>query len=119
MLSLAALADPTRRQIVELLARGELPAGAIADRFDITAPAISQHLKTLREAHLVRVRIDALRRIYQLDPAGFSELDAWLAGMRRFWAVRLDALGQQLRRTTPPAPRRRPGKKKPKKGPRQ
>jgi DNA-binding transcriptional ArsR family regulator len=112
MLSLAALADPTRRQIVELLAQGELPAGAIADRFDITAPAISQHLKTLREARLIRVRIDAQRRIYQLDPAGFSELDAWLAGMRRFWAPRLGALDQQLRQTPPPS------KKKPTKGPR-
>lgn len=73
-----ALADPTRRAIVCLLAPGERSAGEISAEFSISCPAVSQHLKALREARLVRVRVDAQRRIYQLDPAGLSELKAWL-----------------------------------------
>ncbi len=65
--SFTALADPTRRRIVEMLGGGELSAGEIAGRFDVSAPAISQHLKTLKAARLVRVRIDAQRRIYTID----------------------------------------------------
>jgi DNA-binding transcriptional ArsR family regulator len=98
VLAFTALADPTRRQIVELLARRELPAGAIAERFQVTAPAISQHLKVLREAGLVSVRADAQRRIYGLDPKGLAELDQWLAQMRRFWSARLDVLERELKR---------------------
>jgi DNA-binding transcriptional ArsR family regulator len=97
MLSLAALADPTRRRIVEMLAQGQLPAGEIAQRFDMSPPAVSQHLQTLKRAHLVRARVDAQRRIYELDPAGLAELEQWLGGIRRFWEVRLDALERQLR----------------------
>jgi DNA-binding transcriptional ArsR family regulator len=97
VLSLAALADPTRRHIVELLATGEMPAGAIANRFQISAPAVSQHLKLLREARLVRVRVEAQRRIYQLDSTGFFELENWLGSMRQFWTTRLDTLDQELR----------------------
>lgn len=104
MLGFAALADPTRRRIVEMLASRELPAGEIARRFDMTAPAVSQHLKLLREAGLVHVRRDAQRRIYALDPRGLAELDEWLARFRRFWGGRLDALERELqsddRRTT-------------------
>ena len=85
MLGFAALADPTRRRIVEMLANRELPAGEIARRFDMTAPAVSQHLKLLRDAGLVHVRRDAQRRIYALDPRGLVELDEWLARFRRFW----------------------------------
>lgn len=92
----AALADPTRRQIVELLGSGEWAAGAIGERFPISAPAVSQHLKALRESGLVRVRIDGQRRIYSLDPEGFAEMDAWLAKMRGFWSGRLDALEREL-----------------------
>ena len=98
VLSFAALADPTRRQIVEILARQELPAGEIAAHFNVSAPAISQHLKVLREAKLVSVRADAQRRIYGIDPAGFAELDQWLSRTRHFWTGRLDALERQLRR---------------------
>jgi DNA-binding transcriptional ArsR family regulator len=94
----AALADPTRCRIVELLASGELPAGEIASRFDVSQPAISQHLKVLREARLVQVRIDAQKRMYQLDPAGLAEIDRWLAHVRRFWTGRLDALERELRK---------------------
>ena len=95
--SLAALADPTRRRIVETLAEGALSSGDIASRFSISAPAISQHLKTLRLARLVRVRAEAQRRIYELDPDGVDEMSAWIAQIRRFWSTRLDALETQLR----------------------
>ena len=93
-----SLADPTRREIVELLGSGELAAGAIGARFPISAPAISQHLKTLRESGLVRVRVEGQRRIYSLDPGGFVEMDAWFAKMRGFWSGRLDALEQELKK---------------------
>src|ERR1700730_13934687 len=68
MHSLAALADPTRRRIVEMLAEGRLRAGDIAKRFDMSPPAVSQHLSTLKRAHLVLARVEAQRRIYELDP---------------------------------------------------
>jgi DNA-binding transcriptional ArsR family regulator len=96
MLAFTALADPTRRQIVEMLADGERTAGAIARQFEVSGPAISQHLKVLREARLVRVRADAQRRIYALDAAGIGEIDAWLGNIRRFWRGRLDALEREL-----------------------
>jgi DNA-binding transcriptional ArsR family regulator len=95
--SLTALADPTRRRIVETLSQGALSSGDIASRFAISAPAISQHLKTLRLARLVRVRAEAQRRIYELDPEGVDEMSAWIAQIRRFWSTRLDALETQLR----------------------
>jgi DNA-binding transcriptional ArsR family regulator len=84
----AALADPTRRRIIELLAGRELAAGDIARRFDMTAPAVSQHLKILRAAELIRVRGDAQRRIYALEPRGLADLDAWLARYRHRWNER-------------------------------
>ena len=85
----AALADPTRRRIVEMLAERELAAGDIARRFDMTPPAVSQHLKILRTAELVRVRNDAQRRIYALEPRGLAGLDEWIARYRHFWNERL------------------------------
>ena len=94
----AALADPIRCRIVEMLASGELTVSEIAGRFEVSQPAISQHLKVLREARLVRVRVDAQKRIYQLDPAGLAEIDRWLARVRRFWTGRLDALERELRK---------------------
>jgi DNA-binding transcriptional ArsR family regulator len=105
MLAFAALADPTRRRIVEMLAVRELRAGDIAQRFDMTAPAVSQHLRLLREAGIVAVRRDAQRRIYTLDPNGLEELDAWLGRFRRFWSGRLDALEREL--SLPPDTARR------------
>ena len=94
---IAALADPTRRRIVESLAHGALSSGEIARRFSITAPAISQHLKTLRAAQLVTVRAEAQRRIYELDPTGIDSVADWISDIRRFWAARLDALAAQLK----------------------
>lgn len=96
METFAALADPTRRQIVEMLAAGELPAGDIARRFEMSAPAVSQHLKALKSARLVRVRVDAQRRIYSLDPAGIEGVQSWLTNIRRFWGPKLDALEREL-----------------------
>ena len=86
MLPFAALSDPTRQRIVEMLASREYPAGEIARRFDMTPPAVSQHLRVLREAGVVRMRREAQRRMYSLEPQGFAELDAWLARFRRAWS---------------------------------
>jgi DNA-binding transcriptional ArsR family regulator len=80
--TLSVLADPTRQRIVEMLARGALSSGEIARRFDVSAPAISQHLKTLREAKLVRVRVQAQKRFYELDPQGVGELADWIDRIR-------------------------------------
>jgi DNA-binding transcriptional ArsR family regulator len=91
-----ALAEPSRRRIVELLGGGERPAGAIAGEFDSTPAAVSQHLKVLREAGLVRVRVDGQRRIYSIDPEGLAAVDAWLDRFRRFWSGSLDALETAL-----------------------
>src|SRR5258705_6356546 len=102
MREFAALADPTRRRIVELLSTGERSAGEIVDEFDVSAPAISQHLKALRDAGLVQVRIDAQRRIYALDTTGLQNIDEWLKGVRKFWSDRLDVLERELRKPTPP-----------------
>jgi DNA-binding transcriptional ArsR family regulator len=98
MNAFAALADPTRRRIVELLVQEPRAAGAIAQEFEISQPAVSQHLKVLREAQLVRVRVQAQQRIYELDPESFLEIQDWLANITRFWTGRLDALEAQLRR---------------------
>ncbi len=97
MRSLAALADPTRRRIVEILAVREHTAGEIVARFELTAPAISQHLKVLRKARLVTVRAEGQRRIHSIDPAGFDEIQAWIAKTRSFWEKRLSALERELR----------------------
>lgn len=97
MHAFTALADPTRRRIVEMLAERERTAGEIVAEFDMTPPAISQHLKILRRARLVSVRPEGQRRIHSLDPAGLHEVEAWVAKTRRFWTQRLDALDQLLR----------------------
>jgi len=97
MQSLLALADPTRRRIVELLAVRDHTAGELVEEFDVSAPAISQHLKVLREAGLVDVRAEGQSRIQTLNPAAFDELDAWLDKTRRLWSRRLDALERELR----------------------
>jgi len=98
MRSLNVLADPTRQRIVEMLATGALSSGEIARSFNVSAPAISQHLKALREAKLVRVRAQAQRRFYELDAEGFEELTHWLNRIRSFWSTKLDALEQELRK---------------------
>ena len=91
-----ALADPTRRQIVETLAAGERAFGDIAAQFEMSRPAVSQHLKVLRDAGIVVSRPDAQRRIYRLHDDGLGELDAWMAKVRGFWNQRLDNLADVL-----------------------
>jgi DNA-binding transcriptional ArsR family regulator len=98
MRSLNVLADPTRQRIVEMLATGSMSSGDIARRFDVSAPAISQHLRALRDAKLVRVRAQAQKRFYELDPVGVGELASWIARIRGFWSEKLDALEQELRK---------------------
>jgi DNA-binding transcriptional ArsR family regulator len=93
----AALVDPTRRRIIEMLARRDHTAGEIVSEFKVTAPAISQHLKVLREAGLVTVRVQGQHRIQSLNPAGLQEIEAWLSRTKRFWEGRLDALERELR----------------------
>lgn len=90
------LADPTRRRIIESLSAGERAFGDIAGDFEMSRPAVSQHLKVLRDANIVSVRADAQRRIYQLRRDGLDEIDDWLRQVRRFWSERLDKLEQAL-----------------------
>lgn len=97
MQSLLAIADPTRRRIVELLAVRERTAGELVEEFDMSAPAISQHLNVLREAGLLVTRAEGQSRIQSLNPAGLDELDAWLEKTRAVWSRRLDALERELR----------------------
>jgi DNA-binding transcriptional ArsR family regulator len=112
MLALNALADPTRQRIIEMLAARELSAGDIAGKFDMSAPAILQHLKVLKDAKLVRVRADAQRRIYALDPEGFDEMDEWFTHIRRFWRGKLDALDWALKEDDRRNFKRKAGRKK-------
>ena len=87
-----ALSDPTRRHIVESLALGEASFGELAGQFDMSRPAVSQHLKVLKEAGIVSSRADAQRRIYSLSDTGLDEVEAWLQKVRTFWNQRLDRL---------------------------
>ncbi len=103
MNALTALADPTRRRIMELLVDGERSAGDLAAQFNTSRPGVSRHLRVLREHGLVRARGEGQRRLYVLDPAPLEELDAWLADYRRLWINRLDALGTEVRRRQPKA----------------
>jgi DNA-binding transcriptional ArsR family regulator len=97
MQSLLAIADPTRRRIIELLAVRERTAGELVKQFDLSAPAISQHLNVLREAGLVTTRAEGQSRIQALNPEGFDDLEAWLQKTRSIWSSRLDALERELR----------------------
>jgi DNA-binding transcriptional ArsR family regulator len=91
-----AVADPTRRRLLELLADGERSAGELARSFAISRPAISRHLRILRETGLVRWRGDAQRRIYALDAGPLGELDEWLDRYRHFWPDAIDRLAAHL-----------------------
>jgi DNA-binding transcriptional ArsR family regulator len=91
-----ALADPTRRQIVQLVAMRELSAGDIASHFDVTRPAVSRHLRVLRESGLLSARGDAQRRLYTLNPGALDDLDEWVERTRSFWSGRLERLDRHL-----------------------
>lgn len=104
----AALADPVRRRLLELVADGEQPAGVLAAavraEFGISQPAASQHLRVLREAELVTVRAAGASRLYAVDATGLAEVDRWLDRFRGGWSQPLDALATELARG-----KRRPG----------
>lgn len=96
------LGDPVRRRILELLADGEMTSGAVCaviqEEFGISQPAVSQHLKVLRETGFATVRPDGRRRLYAVDSAPLREVDVWLDRFRRFWAPHFAALGTELAR---------------------
>ena len=102
MHALDVLGDPVRRRLLELLAAGESSAGTlgrvIEAEFGISQPAVSQHLRVLRETGFTTVRPDGTRRLYALDPAPLAAADAWFDAFRRFWQPHLDALGTELAR---------------------
>ncbi|HEY1264253.1 MAG TPA: metalloregulator ArsR/SmtB family transcription factor [Terriglobales bacterium] len=87
-----ALADPTRRAVLDLLRRGSQPAGQIAREFPVSRPAISKHLRLLRKAHLVRERREGRHRVYQLNPEPLKAVDSWLEHYRVFWQNSLNNL---------------------------
>jgi len=92
-----AVAEPTRREVLNLLAASERSAGELVAAFPgLTQPAVSRHLRILRESQLVSVREDGTRRLYSLKPEGLQELDRWLETYRRFWSDRLDGLERHL-----------------------
>jgi DNA-binding transcriptional ArsR family regulator len=96
----AVLAEPHRREILDLLREAARPVGEIVDVLKASQPAVSKHLRILREAGLVDVTIDAQRRIYSVRPEPLLELDEWLEPYRRMWASRLDLLERHLDTTT-------------------
>jgi DNA-binding transcriptional ArsR family regulator len=101
MEALAVLGDDTRRHIVELLAVRDWPSGSLADQFTVSRPAISRHLRVLREAGLVTSHVRGQQRVYSLNAAPLDELDRWLSEIRRFWSRRLDALEIEVLRDSP------------------
>src|SRR5437660_2364912 len=91
------LADPTRLKVLELLAEyEELPAGRIAEHFDMTRAGVSRHLRTLEDTGFVHVRLEAQRRLYRLNPEPFAEIDAWLGRYRRIWGAKFASLRRHL-----------------------
>ena len=94
-----AIADPVRRDILALLRKGEQPAGALVDALGLPQPNVSKHLKALREAGLVDIRIEGPWRFYRLEAGPLVEIDQWLSSYRDFWSGKLDALGDHLSRS--------------------
>ncbi len=96
MVIFETLADASRRRILELLRAGERPVAVLVKELGMTQPAVSRHLRVLREAGLVEARVDAQRRIYRLRADSLRELDAWLEPFRQLWSGRLDDLEHHL-----------------------
>ena len=96
------LVDPVRRRILELLASGEQSSGKVANiivrEFRICQPAVSQHLKVLRENNFTTVRINGAQRLYNINPKPLQEIDKWIANFRHFWDEKLDALAEEIER---------------------
>lgn len=99
---LQALADPARQRIVELLAVGDLTAGELAAYFEVSRPAVSRHLRVLREAGVITSRAVARYRIYRFEPDALDDITDWLGRTRHAWEARLDALETELRRKDAP-----------------
>jgi DNA-binding transcriptional ArsR family regulator len=97
-MTFAVLAEPSRRRILDLLRVRERSVGELVEDLRLSQPGVSKHLRVLREAGLVDVRVDAQRRWYQLRPEPLAEIDAWIEPYRRFWSTRLDALEAHLDR---------------------
>jgi DNA-binding transcriptional ArsR family regulator len=93
---LEVLAEPSRRRILDALREGELPVGALVDRLGSSQPLVSKHLRVLRDAGLVDVRVDGQRRLYRVRPEPLAELDAWLEPYRRMWRASLHRLETHL-----------------------
>ncbi len=103
----AALADPTRRAVLDLLRQGSLPAGRIAEAFPVSRPAVSKHLRLLRRAHLVREHRQGRQRLYELNPGPLRAVDSWLSQYRCFWQASLTSLkafveSEKTKRTSRP-----------------
>jgi DNA-binding transcriptional ArsR family regulator len=96
--TLQVLAEPSRQAILDLLRDGELPVGELVARLNMSQPAVSKHLRVLKEAGMVDVRANAQRRLYRIRPEPLAELDDWLAGYRKLWTTRLDRLEEHLDR---------------------
>src|ERR671939_1178125 len=90
--ALQVLAEPRRLAILDLLRDGERPVGELVEGLGVSQPAVSKHLRVLKEAGLVEARVDAQRRLYRIRPQPLAELDAWLAPYRDLWATHLDRL---------------------------
>ena len=102
------IADPSRRHILDELRNGEQPVNGLVGRLGMSQPAVSKHLRVLREAGLVSVRPDGQRRLYRVRPEPLLELDAWLEPYREMWKESLDRLDAHLTRTTPKKRRNSP-----------
>jgi DNA-binding transcriptional ArsR family regulator len=94
--TLQVLGEPNRKAIVDVLQDGEHPVGDLVDRLGVSQPTVSKHLRVLKDAGLVEVRVDAQRRLYRIRPEPLAELDQWLASYRRLWSARLDRLEEHL-----------------------
>ena len=98
----AVLAEPNRRRILDELSQGERSVNELVDSLALSQPAVSKHLRVLRDAELVTARVDRQHRRYRLRPDRLQEIDAWLSPYRRFWAGRLDALEDYLNQEPSP-----------------
>src|ERR1700735_4986392 len=118
MESFEIIAEPNRRAILSLLVSSEQSVGEIERQLGMTQPAVSKHLRVLRDAGFVESTVDAQRRLYRLKPEPFQQVDAWLAQFRRFWSAHIDALERHLdrmehNRTEQPIPTKKKTKEKP------
>jgi DNA-binding transcriptional ArsR family regulator len=106
------IAEPSRRAMLSLLASSELSVGEIERQLRLPQPAVSKHLRVLREAGFVEATVDAQRRLYRLKPEPLQEVDAWLAPFRQFWAAHVDALERHLDRIDQTSPTKKKARRR-------